>query len=94
MRLLTIAPVLVLLAVGPALAGQGGEERFYDSRGQYQGRASVDSANPQQRSLYDASGRYVGRVMSDPATGETRAYDAHGKYLGRATGGQVPKPKQ
>lgn len=93
MRRLMTAVVAVLLACGPALAGDG-EQRVYGPDGRYEGRSSVDRANPDQRSVYDEHGRYQGRIMTDPATGETRAYDEHGKYLGRASGGQLPKSKQ
>lgn len=92
-RLLTAA-MLVLLVAGPAMAGQGGEERLYGPDGRYEGRSSVDRANPDQRSVYDEHGAYRGRIMTDPATGETRAYDEHGKYLGRASGGQRPEQKK
>lgn len=95
MRRLTLtAAVAVLLACGPALAGQEGEQRVYGPDGRYAGRTSVDSANPRQESVYDQHGAYKGRIMTDPATGESRVYDQHGKFLGRASGGQVPKPKQ
>ena len=95
MRRLTLtAAVLVLVAAGPALAGQDGEERMYGAHGEYQGRATPDGANPRQKSLYDEHGAYKGRLMTDPNTGETRAYDNHGKHLGRTTGGQVPDQKK
>lgn len=80
------------LAAGPILAGQG-EERLYDAQGRYEGRSSVDKANPEQRSLYDAKGKYVGRVMTSP-DGSSRAYDEHGRYLGRATGDRTPDQKK
>lgn len=91
MRLLTAA-VLVALAAGPVLAGEG-EERLYGPDGRYEGRATTDAANPRQKSLYDASGRYVGRVMSDD-NGDAKVYDQHGKYVGRSSGGQVSNPKK
>ena len=95
MRRLMVAAVLVLLlAAGPALAGQDGEERLYGPDGEYQGRATPDAANPQQKSLYGPNGEYQGRVMTDPATGESRAYDTSGRYLGRTTGGQMSKAKK
>lgn len=76
------------------LAGQAGEQRLYGPDGRYEGRATPDAANPRQKSLYDDSERYVGRVMTDPATGETRAYDAHGKFFGRTTGDRMPQAKK
>ena len=81
--------LLVLFAAAlfgpPALAGD--EARIYDAKGRYQGRATTNTANPQQKSLYDAKGRYIGRVMTDDQ-GNARVYDQHGKYQGRATGWQ------
>jgi len=94
MRRVVAAAVVVTLAAGPVLAGQEGEQRICGPDGRYEGRSSVDEANPRQKSLYDASGRYAGRIMTDPATGESRAYDSHGKYLGRATGGRMPDTKK
>lgn len=93
MRRLLTAAVLVALAAGPALAGQGGEERYYGPDGKYEGRATPDAANPRQKSLYGPRGEYRGRVMTDD-NGDAKVYDQHGRYLGRASGGQVPdKPK-
>lgn len=89
---LAVAAVLVALACGPVLAGDG-EARVYGPDGRYMGRATEDRANPQQRSLYDAKGQYQGRVMTLP-DGSTRVYDQHGRYLGRATsGGRQPEAK-
>lgn len=93
MRRLMAAAVLVILAAGPVLAGDG-EERMYGPDGEYQGRATPDAANPRQKSLYDEHGAYKGRLMTDPNTGENRAYDAHGRYLGRTTGGRMPDPSK
>lgn len=78
-----LAALLVFALASPALAGQ--DARFYDASGRYQGRATTNTANPQQQSVYDASGRYQGRVMTSP-DGSARVYDQHGKYMGRATG--------
>lgn len=90
---LAVAAVTILLAAGPALAGQEGEQRVYGPDGRYEGRATPDAANDRQKSLYDASGRYVGRVMTSP-DGSSRVYDQHGHYLGRATGGRMPETKK
>ena len=83
--------ILTLAAIGvlASLARAGQETRLYDAQGRYQGRATVNAANPKQQSLYDQHGRYVGRVMTDD-NGNSRLYDQHGKYLGRGTG--VPAP--
>jgi hypothetical protein len=91
-RCLLTAAVAVILAAGPALAGQDGETHVYGPDGRYEGRATEDWANPQQRSMYDAKGRYAGRVMTDPGTGESRVYDQYGKYLGRSSGDKMPSP--
>ncbi|MHC1788531.1 hypothetical protein [Solidesulfovibrio sp.] len=82
--------LLVGLLAGQAFAAE--ESRIYDAQGRYQGRATTNTANPQQKSLYDAKGRYVGRVMTDD-NGSARVYDSHGKYQGRATGWPKPKSK-
>lgn len=76
---------LLLVARLAALALAGQETRLYDAQGRYQGRATTNTANPQQKSLYDQHGQYVGRVMTDD-NGNTRMYDQHGKYMGRTTG--------
>ncbi|WP_428565439.1 MAG: hypothetical protein ACP59X_04345 [Solidesulfovibrio sp. DCME] len=83
----------MVLAAGPVLAGQEGEQRFYGPSGRYEGRATPDAANDRQKSLYDASGRYVGRVMTDQ-DGNARVYDQHGKYVGRSSGDRMPDPKK
>ena len=67
----------------PALAG--GESHVYDAQGRYQGRATVNPANPKQTNLYDAKGRYVGRVMTGP-DGEARFYDRQGGYIFNSIG--------
>ena len=75
--------VLYLLAVaGNAFAG---EARSYDAKGNYTGRASQNSANPNQWNTYSTDGEYTGRVMIDKDNpGASRVYDQHGNYLGRA----------
>ncbi|MEL7638451.1 MAG: hypothetical protein AAGU21_02305 [Solidesulfovibrio sp.] len=94
MRRLTLtATVAVLLAAGPALAGQEGETRLYGPSGEYQGRATPDAANPRQKSLYGPHGEYRGRAMVDDQ-GNARVYDQHGKYIGRTTGGRMTDPKK
>ena len=87
---IVIAIAGVLLFAPLAFAGE--ESHVYDAQGRYQGRATTDTANPQQKSLYDAQGRYVGREMASP-NGETRVYDQQGRYMGR-TAGQTPNVKR
>jgi uncharacterized protein YdeI (BOF family) len=82
MRTLLLALAIAAMAA-PAFAAE--ESHIYDSQGRYQGRATTDTANPQQKSIYDAKGHYVGRVMTDDS-GSARVYDQHGKYQGRTTG--------
>jgi hypothetical protein len=84
---------MIILAAGPALAGQEGETRLYGPSGEYQGRATPDAANPKQKSLYGPRGEYLGRAMTDES-GHTRVYDQHGKYLGRSAGGRMPEQKK
>ena len=91
MRIAIIAAVSVLCMCSlPVHAAE--ETRFYDAQGRYQGRATTNTANPEQQSVYDNHGKYVGRVMTDE-NGNSRVYDSHGKYMGRTTG-QPPKTKQ
>lgn len=81
-----------LAAIFPPFAHAAEESSIYDAKGRYQGRATTNTANPQQKSLYDAKGRYVGRVMTD-SNGNARVYDNHGKYQGRSTGWPTTKSK-
>jgi hypothetical protein len=78
-----ILAAIVLAFAASAFAGQ--EAHFYDAQGRYQGRATTNTANPQQKSLYTRDGKYVGRVMTGP-DGSARVYDQHGNYQGRASG--------
>lgn len=89
-RVLTTSALVVILAAGSALAGQGGEEHAYDAQGRYQWRTTPDAANPGQQSVYTRDGKYVGRIMTSP-DGSSRVYDQHGRYMGRKTGGQRPE---
>jgi len=78
--------VTLLLSLGLALPSLAGEEsHVYDAQGRYQGRATVNPANPKQTNLYDAKGRYVGRVMTGP-DGEARFYDRQGGYIFNSIG--------
>lgn len=83
-RMVAYLPVLALAVLLPALAYAGQETHHYGPQGQYQGRATTNSANPSQQSVYDNHGNYVGRVMTSP-DGQQRFYDNHGNYKGRAT---------
>jgi hypothetical protein len=83
---------LLLVALLASLVFAGQETRLYDASGRYQGRATTNTANPQQKSLYDQHGRYVGRVMTDDK-GNARMYNQHGKYMGRTTGSPTPPDK-
>lgn len=77
----------------PALSFAG-DARFYDAKGNYTGRASQNSANPNQWSTYSPDGKYIGRVMIDKENpGESRVYDNHGNYLGRARDQKQSKSK-
>lgn len=87
MRTTAALLALLLVALLSSLALAGDDTRLYDASGRYQGRATTNTANPQQKSLYDPHGRYVGRVMTSP-DGSARVYDQHGKYMGRATGSE------
>lgn len=72
------------LFILPSLALAAGETHFYGPQGQYQGRATTNTANPQQKSLYTNDGRYVGRAMTG-SDGTVRIYDQHGNYRGRTS---------
>lgn len=75
--------VLCLLTVTSSV--YAGNARFYDKTGNYTGRASQNSANPNQWNTYSTDGKYTGRVMIDKdKPSESRVYDNHGNYLGRA----------
>lgn len=76
--------LLVACLLVPSLALAAEETRLYDAQGRYQGRATTNTANPQQKTIYDAKGNYVGRVMTDQ-NGNARYYDNHGRYQGRST---------
>jgi len=77
--------VLAIVAAMAVSAFAAEESHVYDAQGHYQGRATTNTANPQQKSLYDAKGHYVGRVMTDQ-DGNAKVYDQHGNYQGRTTG--------
>lgn len=85
---------LLLAALPASLAQAGDATRFYDASGRYQGRASMNTANPKQKSLYDPQGRYLGRVMTDKS-GNARLYDKQGRFLGHTTKSPAqPAPPQ
>ncbi len=81
MRTIIFAACLFIL---PALANASDEVHFYDAKGHYQGRATTNTANPQQKSLYTRDGKYIGRAMTG-SDGTVRIYDNHGNYRGRTS---------
>lgn len=85
--------IFYMCFVVPKDCHAGQEMYYYNSRGQYQGRATTDTANPRQQSIYDNHGNYVGRVMTSP-DGQQRFYDNHGNYMGRATTWPTTQPRK
>ena len=85
--------ILALSVLLPALAYAGQETRYYDRSGQYQGRATTNTANPSQQSLYDAHGRYLGRAMTKP-DGSVKYYDNHGRFMGSGLPSRPTQPKK
>lgn len=92
-RMVAYLPVLALFVLLPALARAGQETRYYDRSGRYQGRATINTANPSQQSLYDAHGRYLGRAMTKP-DGSVKVYDAGGRFQGSSLPSRPAQPKK
>ena len=93
-RMVSYLPIMALAIALPVCAcAAGNETHYYGPRGQYQGRATTNTANPSQQSVYDSHGNYRGRVMTG-SDGTTRAYDQHGNYLGRGSTYRPPTSTQ
>ncbi|MHC1792132.1 hypothetical protein [Solidesulfovibrio sp.] len=84
--------ILCLLAV-PVAAHAAEESRIYDAKGHYQGRATTNTANPQQQNFYSPKGEYLGRSMTKD-DGSVRFYGPDGSYRGRSSGFSQPKQQK
>lgn len=92
-RMVAYLPILAALVLAPTFAHAGNETHYYGPQGRYQGRATVNSANPSQQSIYSNKGEYLGRVMTKP-DGSVKFYDNHGRFQGSSLPSKRPYQKK